>query len=140
MLESKRHGGKYNRALVFKIPHLSTKYQHYGGSQIITVERRRKRVNGDVDFIPEGFGDQELLPGITNVIVAEGIWPKIREDLNRLQVENMLRLRLVSKLWLAFIDDSEFMDKQQMQKYNKFGPVGFQAAPGRFRYFTTRHI
>lgn len=115
---------------------LGTEYQIHGGSKRVTMEQTLKRANGDVDFIPEhGFEGEEFIPGIPNVIVAEEVWPKITRGNHISEVENMLKMRLLSKFWCAFIDCTELMDRQQMLKYNKVGPWRFKEAPGRFQVF-----
>lgn len=136
--ESKSHIRKMGKqdTILMATP-LGTEHQIHGGSKIITMEQARKRANGDIDFIPEhGFEGQALIPRIPNLIVAEEVWPKIREGTHLFQVEEMLKMRLVSKFWCAFIDCTELMDRQQMFKYNKVGPWRFKEAPGRFRIFS----
>lgn len=137
-LDSKMKHSVYmmHKAPASKVPALGTLYQIHGGSRMITMEQTRKRANGDIDFLPEhGFDGQELLPQILNIIVAEEIWPKIREGNHLSQVKEMLKMRLVSKFWCEFVDRSELMDRHQMLKYNKVGPWRFKYAPGRFAVF-----
>lgn len=121
---------------VTKVPALGTLHQIHGGSKITTMAETRKRANGHIDFLPEhGFDGQQLIPRIPNIIVAEEIWPRIREGNHLTQVQHMLNMRLVSHFWCAFVDRSELMDRHQSLKYKKVGPWRFKYAPGRFAVF-----
>lgn len=116
---------------LFSGPPLGTKYQIVGGSGVTSYEETRKRLNDLPDFIPErgyrGYDlrDLELIPGLPNDIVAEFVWPRIREGDNIKQVKNLLKMRLVSKFWCAFMDHSDLMDQVMMEKYNRVGPRRF---------------
>lgn len=127
---------KKNKANISNVQALGTLYQIHGGTKIMTMEETRKRANGNIDFIPEeGFQGEELIPQIPNIIVAEVVWPRICEGNHLNQVQEMLKLRLVSKFWCAFVDCTDLMDRQQMLKFNKVGPWRFRKAPGRFMVF-----
>jgi hypothetical protein len=127
-----KNGRSYEGSLILQEGH---RYQIHGGSKSINLEDIMKGLNGEVDYIPEGpFSGQQLLSNIPVEIVAAEIWPRIRkeEDSNRLiEVKNMLKMRLVSKFWLAFVDMSEFMHEQHIYLLNKRGWDSFLAAPGR---------
>lgn len=116
---------------------LDTSHQIHGGTKLMTMAESRKRANGDVDFIPEHrFEGQDLIPGIPNVIVAEAIWPILREGDHDSQIEIMSKMRVMSKFWCAFIDCTDLMDRHMMSKYNRVGPWRFKFAPGRFMVFS----
>ena len=74
------------------------RYQIIGGSRKLTQEENFKRLNGQVDFVPEkGFEGKQLIPRIPVEIVAEAIWPRIRksEGPDRLQdLKNILNIEI----------------------------------------------
>lgn len=79
------------------------------------MDERRKRANENMDIVlKHGFEGQELIPHIPNIIKAKAVWPRICKGNHHNQIEEMLKMRLVSKFWCTFVDCTDLMDRQQI--------------------------
>jgi hypothetical protein len=61
-----------------------------------------------IDTIPEcGFEGAELIPNLSNQLVADLIWPKIYTEKgngHKIQYEEVLKMHHLSKFWIKFVD------------------------------------
>lgn len=86
---------------LFTGPPLGTKYQIIDGSGVMSYEETRKRLNDKIDFIPEhGYTGKylrglEFIPRLPSDIVAERVWPQIREGIYNEQVKHTFSLEVL---------------------------------------------
>jgi hypothetical protein len=97
--------------------------------------RRLKRLT---EAIPtRRFEDAEFIPNLPNIVVSELIWPKIckpNEEDPKGHFRQALKMRSVSKFWLAFVDQTDAVLNLHCLFILKKTIAKRAAAPGRFRH------
>jgi hypothetical protein len=84
---------------------------------------------------------KEFLPALPNELVVDKIWPLFFFDCDdRLRaVRQMLHMRLVSKFWLRFVDDTqEMLDHQMFLFRRRTMECYYRDRVGRFRHWGRR--
>lgn len=85
-------------------------------------------------FATESGELQELVPDLPNELFLRRVWPLLFEGRDRLgQVDTLLKLRLISKLWIQFVDDCEEMFNHHLHLVQCMSEKQYKNAPGRFR-------
>ncbi len=107
--------------------------------KILQVSSTIFSIENSIDGI--GLGEMaELIPKIPIDVFLGSVWPLFFEGGDRLgQVETLLNLRLLSKFWVQFVDDSEEMFQHQLHLVHCMSEDQYRTAPGRFKTWSHKY-